>query len=44
MNIFISWSGDLSKKIAKEIKDWIPMVLQSAKPYFTPEDIEKGMK
>ncbi|MFS4428462.1 toll/interleukin-1 receptor domain-containing protein [Chryseobacterium sp. S90] len=44
MNIFISWSGDTSMKIAEEIKNWIPKVLQSAKPYYTPSDIEKGTK
>nr|WP_321453135.1 TIR domain-containing protein [uncultured Carboxylicivirga sp.] len=44
MNIFISWSGELSQKIAETLKDWIPTVLQSAKPYFTPSDIEKGSK
>lgn len=44
MYIFISWSGDLSQKIAEALKDWIPTVLQSAKPYFTPSDIEKGSK
>lgn len=42
MNIFISWSGDTSKEIAEQLKDWIPTVLQSAKPYYTPSDIEKG--
>lgn len=44
MNIFISWSGETSMKIAEEIKNWIPKVLQSAKPYYTPSDIEKGAK
>jgi hypothetical protein len=44
MNIFISWSGDQSKEIANALKNWIPKVLQSAKPYFTPSDIEKGSK
>lgn len=44
MNIFISWSGENSKKIASALKNWIPTVLQSAKPYFTPSDIEKGSK
>lgn len=42
MNIFISWSGDTSKKIAKEIKNWLPKIIQSAKPYYTPDDIAKG--
>ena len=40
--IFISWSGELSKALGEAIKDWIPKVLQSVKPYFTPDDIEKG--
>lgn len=42
MNIFISWSGETSMKIAEELKNWIPKVLQSAKPYYTPSDIDKG--
>lgn len=44
MNIFISWSGEESKQIANLLKNWIPTILQSAKPYFTPSDIEKGSK
>jgi hypothetical protein len=43
-NVFISWSGDQSKAIAEELRVWIPSVLQFAKPYFTPNDIEKGAK
>ena len=43
-NVFISWSGDRSKEIAEELRSWIPSVLQFAKPYFTPNDIEKGTK
>lgn len=42
--IFISWSGELSKALGEAVKDWIPKVLQSVKPYFTPDDIEKGMR
>jgi lambda repressor-like predicted transcriptional regulator len=40
--VFISWSGELSKKLAEELRGWLPAVLQFVKPYFTPEDIEKG--
>lgn len=43
-NVFISWSGEQSKKIAEELRTWIPSVLQFAKPYYTPNDIEKGSK
>lgn len=42
--IFISWSGDLSKALGEAVRDWIPKVLQSVKPYFTPDDIEKGAR
>ncbi|SFC94419.1 TIR domain-containing protein [Flexibacter flexilis DSM 6793] len=44
MRIFISWSGDVSKQIGEAIKDWLPAVLQNVKPYFTPNDIEKGAR
>jgi len=43
-NVFISWSGEQSKAIAEELRNWIPSVLQFARPYFTPNDIEKGAK
>ena len=42
--VFISWSGELSKDIGEAIRDWLPKVLQSVKPYFTPDDIEKGAR
>ncbi len=42
MKIFISWSGSLSRQLGEAIRDWLPGVLQSTVPYFTPSDIEKG--
>jgi len=42
--VFISWSGDLSNKLANAVRQWLPGVLQFVKPYFTPSDIEKGTK
>lgn len=44
MKVFISWSGQLSQRIGETIKEWLPAVLQSVKPYFTPSDIEKGSR
>ena len=44
MKIFISWSGDRSKAIADVFKKWIPAVIQAAKPYFSPSDIDKGSR
>jgi hypothetical protein len=44
MKIFISWSGDLSKNLAEIFRQWIPSVIQAAKPYYTPDDITKGTR
>lgn len=44
MKIFISWSGDLSREIGEIFRKWVPGVLQVVKPYFTPDDVEKGTR
>lgn len=44
MKVFISWSGDQSRKYAEAIRDWLPVVLQLVTPYFTPTDVEKGAR
>lgn len=44
MELFISWSGTKSKKIAEVIREWIPCVIQVVKPYYTPNDIDKGQR
>jgi hypothetical protein len=43
MKVFISWSGKTSGKIAEKLRDWIPVVLQAVKPFYSPEDIGKGL-
>lgn len=42
--VFISWSGELSNRLAEALRQWLPAVLQFVKPYFTPSDIEKGAR
>ena len=42
MKVFISWSGELSKKVAELLNEWIPSVLQNVEPWISTEDIEKG--
>lgn len=42
--VFISWSGELSRKLGEALRNWLPASLQYVKPYFSPDDIEKGAK
>lgn len=42
--VFISWSGPLSQRLGEALRNWLPSALQFVKPYFSPEDIEKGAK
>jgi hypothetical protein len=44
VKIFISWSGPISKQIAKHLYDWLPLVLQYAEPFMSSEDIDSGTR
>lgn len=44
MQIFLSWSGEISGKIANIFKGWLPMLIQSIEPYYSPSDIDKGTR
>lgn len=44
MKVFISWSGERSKKVALIFHEWLPQVIQSLEPFVSSEDIEKGSR
>lgn len=44
MNVLISWSGERSKAIASALREWLPDVMQSLKPFMSALDIHAGKR
>lgn len=42
MKVFISWSGDTSRAIARQIQDWLGIVVQKADFWISQRDISPG--
>ncbi len=42
MRIFISWSGERSRKVAELLNDWLQCVIQAADPWMSSKDIDRG--
>jgi len=42
MKVFLSSSGTTSREIAAALHDWIPRVIQNAKPFMSSKDIDRG--
>ena len=42
MKLFISWSQDVSRQIAQEFREWLPLVNQTIEPFMSEEDTDKG--
>lgn len=42
MKVFLSWSGERSKKMAHVLRTWIPDIIQAIEPWMSEHDIGKG--
>lgn len=42
MNVFISWSGERSRKVAELLEWWLQCVVQSIEPWLSTKDIDSG--
>jgi hypothetical protein len=44
MKVFISWSGTRSRRVAAVLAQWLSGVIQAVKPYYSPDDVAKGVR
>jgi hypothetical protein len=42
MKVFISWSGEVSRAVANNLRDWLPKVLQEVEPFVSTVDLQAG--
>jgi hypothetical protein len=44
MRVFISWSQERSRIVARALYDWLPAIIQSLEPWMSSADIGAGVQ
>lgn len=44
VKVFVSCSGETSRRVAVALREWLPLVLQTLDLYVSSEDIDKGVR
>jgi hypothetical protein len=44
VKVFLSWSGEKSKGVAKALRDWLPYIKPEIQPWMSGTDIEPGTR
>ncbi len=44
MKVFVSWSGEKSRDVARVFGDWLPLVLHAIEPFVSSKDIRAGTR
>ena len=44
MDVFISWSGVTSRKVAEALRDWLPDPIPALRPWMSEEDVDSGSR
>lgn len=42
MKLFVSWSQNISRQIAQDFREWLPLISQTIEPFMSEEDTDKG--
>jgi hypothetical protein len=44
MRVFISWSGDLSRRVAQALRQYLPLMIQGVEAFMSKHDLESGTR
>jgi hypothetical protein len=44
MRVFVSWSGELSRRVAETLRQYLPLMIQGADAFISKHDLESGTR